>query len=149
VFTYPSLGLLMDTYVRLTPGESLPSTYRCSLHVFAAYSRWVHIHNMFLSGTDFWRNLEKAYNSVPGSGGSNPLHAIPCVHGLTRTPGPLSLQCPNNNADSRTSAITSAFPLWKVGARQLVLGLARSRVTRGRLSDITSPTTATEPHKIN
>jgi hypothetical protein len=47
--------------------------------------RWVHIHNMFLSGTDFWRYLDKAYNSVPGSGGSNPLHAIPCVHGLTLT----------------------------------------------------------------
>jgi hypothetical protein len=45
--------------------------------------RWVHIHNMFLSGTDFWRYLDKAYNSVPGSDGSNPLHAIPCVHGLT------------------------------------------------------------------
>jgi hypothetical protein len=39
---------------------------------------------MFLSGTDFWRYLDKAYNSVPGSGGSNPLHAIPCIHGLTR-----------------------------------------------------------------
>ena len=37
---------------------------------------------MFLSGIDFWRYLDKAYNSVPGSGGSNPLHAIPCVHGL-------------------------------------------------------------------
>jgi hypothetical protein len=45
--------------------------------------RWVHIHNMFLSGTDFWRYLDKAHISVPGSGGSNPLHAIPCVHGLT------------------------------------------------------------------
>jgi hypothetical protein len=46
------------------------------------------MHNMFLSGTDFWRYLDKAYNSVPGSGGSNPLHAFPCVHGLTvsRTP---------------------------------------------------------------
>jgi hypothetical protein len=30
--------------------------------------------------------LDKAYNSVPGSGGSIPLHAIPCVHGLTVTP---------------------------------------------------------------
>jgi hypothetical protein len=45
--------------------------------------RWVHMHNMFLSGTDFWRYLDKTHNSVPGSGGSNPLHAIPCVHGLT------------------------------------------------------------------
>jgi hypothetical protein len=45
--------------------------------------RWVHIHNMFLSGTEFWRYLDKAYNPVPGSGGFNPLHAIPCVHGLT------------------------------------------------------------------
>jgi hypothetical protein len=45
--------------------------------------RWVHIHNVFLSGTDFWWYLDKAYNSVPGSGGSNPLHAIPCVDGLT------------------------------------------------------------------
>jgi hypothetical protein len=45
--------------------------------------RWVHMHNMFLSGTDFWRYLDKAYNSGPGSGGSNPLHAIPSVHGLT------------------------------------------------------------------
>jgi hypothetical protein len=31
VFTYPSVGLLMDTCVRYTPGESWPSTYRCSL----------------------------------------------------------------------------------------------------------------------
>jgi hypothetical protein len=38
---------------------------------------------MFLSGTDFWRYLDKAYTSVPGSGGSIPLHAIPRVHGLT------------------------------------------------------------------
>jgi hypothetical protein len=38
---------------------------------------------MFLSGTDFWRYLDKAYSSVPGSGGSIPLHAIPCLHGLT------------------------------------------------------------------
>jgi hypothetical protein len=38
---------------------------------------------MFLSGTDFWRHLDMAYSSVPGSGGSNPLHAIPCVHELT------------------------------------------------------------------
>jgi hypothetical protein len=45
--------------------------------------RWVYMHNMFLSGTDFWRFLDKVYNSVPGSGGSNPFHAIPCVHGLT------------------------------------------------------------------
>ena len=44
--------------------------------------RWVHMHNMFLSGTDFWRYLDKAHNSVPGSGGSNPLHAIPCVYGF-------------------------------------------------------------------
>jgi hypothetical protein len=43
--------------------------------------------NMFLSGTDFWRYLDKAYNSVPGSGGSNPIHAIPCVHGLTSPAG--------------------------------------------------------------
>jgi hypothetical protein len=48
--------------------------------------RWVHMHNMFLSGTDFWRYLDKAYNSVPRSGGSNPLHAIPCAHGLTGIP---------------------------------------------------------------
>jgi hypothetical protein len=48
--------------------------------------RWVHMHSMFLPGTDFWRYLDTAYNSVPGSGGSNPLHAIPCVHGLTCTP---------------------------------------------------------------
>jgi hypothetical protein len=47
--------------------------------------RLVHMHNVFLSGTDFWRYLDKAYNSVPGSGGSNPLHAIPCVHGLTNS----------------------------------------------------------------
>jgi hypothetical protein len=40
---------------------------------------------MFLSSSDFWRYLDKAYNSVPGSGGFNPLHAIPCVHGLTET----------------------------------------------------------------
>jgi hypothetical protein len=43
------------------------------------------IHNMFLSGTDFWRYLDKAYSSVPGSGGSIHLHAIPRVHRLTRT----------------------------------------------------------------
>jgi hypothetical protein len=45
--------------------------------------RWVRMHNILLSGTDFWRYLDKAYNSVSGSGGSNPLHAIPCVHGFT------------------------------------------------------------------
>jgi hypothetical protein len=38
---------------------------------------------MFLSGTDFWWYLDKAYGSVPGSGGSIALDAIPCVHGLT------------------------------------------------------------------
>jgi hypothetical protein len=59
--------------------------YRCSQCVYDAM-RWVHMHNMFLSGTDFWRYL--AYSSVPGSGGSNPLHAIPCVHGL-KSYGPL------------------------------------------------------------
>jgi hypothetical protein len=76
----------MDTYVRWTPGESWPSTSRCSLKVFAVFARcdaMVHMHNMFLKGTDFWRYLDKAYNSAPGSGGSNPLYAIPCVHGLT------------------------------------------------------------------
>jgi hydroxylamine reductase (hybrid-cluster protein) len=31
LFTYPSVGLLMDTFVRYTPGESWPSTYRCLL----------------------------------------------------------------------------------------------------------------------
>jgi hypothetical protein len=56
--------------------------YRCSQCVHDAM-RWVHMHNMFLSGTDFWRYLDKAYISVPGSGGSKPLHVIPCVHGLT------------------------------------------------------------------
>jgi hypothetical protein len=40
-------------------------------------------YNMFLSGTEFWRYLDKAYSSVPGSGGSNPLHAFPFVHELT------------------------------------------------------------------
>jgi hypothetical protein len=56
--------------------------YRCS-PLSRDAMRWVHIHNMFLSGTDFWRYLDEAYTSVPGSGGSNPLHAIPCVHGLS------------------------------------------------------------------
>ena len=29
----------MDTSVRWIPGESWPSTYKCSLHVFAVYAR--------------------------------------------------------------------------------------------------------------
>jgi hypothetical protein len=57
--------------------------YRCS-QLLRDAMLWVHMHNMFPSGTDFWRYLDKAYNSVPGSGGSTPHHAIPCVHGLTR-----------------------------------------------------------------
>jgi hypothetical protein len=56
--------------------------YRCS-PLSRDAMRWVHIHNMFLSGTIFWRYMDKVYTSVPGSGGSIPLHAIPCVHGLT------------------------------------------------------------------
>jgi hypothetical protein len=55
--------------------------YMCS-QLLRDAMRWVHMHNMFISGTDFWRYLDKAYSSVPGSGGSNPLHAIACVHGL-------------------------------------------------------------------
>jgi hypothetical protein len=39
--------------------------YRCSPLSRDAI-RWVHIHNMFLSGIDFWRYLDKVYNSVPG-----------------------------------------------------------------------------------
>jgi hypothetical protein len=31
LLTYPFVGLLMDTSVRWTPGESRPSTYWCSL----------------------------------------------------------------------------------------------------------------------
>jgi hypothetical protein len=61
--------------------------YRCSQFMHDAM-RWVPMHNLFLSGIDFWRHLDKAYSSVPGSGGSNPLHAIPCVHGLTKPAPP-------------------------------------------------------------
>jgi hypothetical protein len=82
----------MDTYVltyaRLRGSPGLPPIgvrYRCS-QLSRDAMRWVHMHNMFLSVTDFWRYSDKAYNSVPGSGGPNPLHAIPCVHVFTLMP---------------------------------------------------------------
>jgi hypothetical protein len=58
-------------YARLRGSPGPPPIgvrYRYS-HLIRDAMRWVH---MFLSGTDFWRYLDKAYNSVPGSGGSNP-----------------------------------------------------------------------------
>jgi hypothetical protein len=62
----------MDTYVRRSHGPPpIGVRYRCSQLIRDAM-RWVHMHNMFISGTDFWRYLDKAYISVPGSGGSNP-----------------------------------------------------------------------------
>ena len=72
-------------YARLRGSRGPPPIgvrYRCS-QLSRDAMRWVHMHNMFLSGTDFWRYLDKACNSVPGGGGFIPLHAIPCVHGLT------------------------------------------------------------------
>jgi hypothetical protein len=80
--------------------------YRCSQCVHDAM-RWVHMHiNMFLSGTDFWRYLDKAHCSVPGSGGSNPLHAIPCVHGLTGY-GPFAFTAGFTRAPARVHGMMS------------------------------------------
>jgi hypothetical protein len=54
-------------YARLRGSLGPPPTsvrYKCSQCVLDAM-RWVHMHSMFLSGTDFWRYLNKAYDSVP------------------------------------------------------------------------------------
>jgi hypothetical protein len=93
-------------YARLRGSHSPPPLgvrYRCSQLIRDAML-WVHMHNMFLSGTDFWWYLDKAYNSVPGSGGSNPLHAIPCVHGLTL---PRRVEEVGVSADGSATASTS------------------------------------------
>jgi hypothetical protein len=61
------VDMIMDTSVRWTPGSPGPPPigvrYSCSQCVHDAM-RWVHMHNIFLSSNDFWRYLEKAYNSV-------------------------------------------------------------------------------------
>jgi hypothetical protein len=77
----------MDTSVRWTPGESWPSTHRRSQCIHDArnsYASYVPIGYQLLG-----RYLDKAYNSVPGGVGSNPLMAF--LRGLcacATTPAP-------------------------------------------------------------
>jgi hypothetical protein len=71
---YPLVGLMMDTFVHMTPGESWPSTHRWSQSLHDArksYAQYFPIGHRILG-----RYFDKAYNSGPGGVGSNPPHAI-------------------------------------------------------------------------
>jgi hypothetical protein len=102
--------------------------YRCS-QVIRDAMRWVRMHNMFLSGTDFWRYLNKAYTSVPGSGGSNPLHAIPCVHGLTQTAWTFYSEGANWKTQLHIEATNDSTRTSCVPSQQLTTMLYRSTTT--------------------
>jgi hypothetical protein len=82
---YPSVGVLMDTFVRWTPGEPWPSTHRWSQCMHGArnsYTQYVPIGYRLLG-----RYLDKAYNYVPGGVGSNPPHGI--SNTVTRPTSPM------------------------------------------------------------